>query len=531
MYFGDINVKDSLNCILAHTIVINKKKISKGTIITEIEKAYFINNKIKTIVCAKLDKNDFHEDKAANEIAETFKNNSIASEKAYTGRANILAKKSGLLVIDEEKINKFNMISDDITIATLNNNSTVKKGEMLATIKIISFSIKKSFIEKIKRTIYKKAILVNPYINKKCALILTHHKKENIKLNAISERRINERLKNLNSSLDIIYNCEHNSKEISKNINLILKKKIDLIMILGSSAIVDIKDKIPEAINFSKGKIIRFGMPVDPGNLLLLGKIKNTHVIGLPGCARSPSLNGFDWVLEKVISNTNITKLNISNMGVGGLLKTLNIRAKTEKESTNYNITNIILAAGQSKRMKEKNKLLIKIDNKTMIEKIVDTALKSIANNTIVVLGHENDILQNLLNNKNITTIVNKEYLKGQSSSLQLGISALPEDCDAAIVILGDMPNISSRLINQLIENYKPNDNKSIIIPTYKNKKGNPVLIDREFFPDILSIKGDKGAKDIIMANKKYISEIPQKNSTIVEDIDTKEDLANYIKN
>ena len=88
---------------------------------------------------------------------------------------------------------------------------------------------------------------------------------------------------------------------------------------------------------------------------------------------------------------------------------------------------------------------------------------------------------------------------------------------------------INSTLINQLIENYNPSDNKSIIIPTYKNKKGNPVLIDR-VFPDILSIKGDKGAKDIIKVNKKYINEIPQKQSAIINDIDTKEDLAKYIK-
>ena len=202
---------------------------------------------------------------------------------------------------------------------------------MIATIKIISFGVKDSFIKKITKSIYKKAIFINPFIHKKCALILTYHKKKDLKLNAISERRINDRLKNLNSTLDIITSCEHDTKEISKKINIILKEKIDLIMILGSSAIVDIKDKIPEAINYSKGKIIRFGMPVDPGNLLLLGKINQTHVIGLPGCARSPSLNGFDWILEKVISGTNITKLNISNKGVGGLLKTLNKRSKIEK--------------------------------------------------------------------------------------------------------------------------------------------------------------------------------------------------------
>ena len=135
--------------------------------------------------------------------------------------SGILANNSGLLLIDEDKIKKFNMISDDITIATLNNNSIVKKGEMIATIKIISFGVKDSFIKKITKSIYKKAIFINPFISKKCALILTHHKKKNLKLNAISERRINDRLKNLNCTLDIITSCEHDTKEISKNINII----------------------------------------------------------------------------------------------------------------------------------------------------------------------------------------------------------------------------------------------------------------------------------------------------------------------
>ena len=531
MFFGKIKVKDSLNCILAHTITINNKTFKKGTIISDIEKKYFSTNKIKTIVCAKLDKNDIHEDKAANLIIKKFQNNSLAVEKAFTGRANILANKSGLLVINEEKINSFNKISDDITIATLKNNCKVKKGEMIATIKIISFSVKLLFINKIQKLFLKNALIINPFQNKKCALILTHYNNMNIKLNTITEKRIKERLKNLNCILDTINYCEHDTKDISKNINSNLKNKIEVIMVLGSSAIVDINDKIPEAIKLSKGKIIRFGMPVDPGNLLLLGKIDNTHVIGLPGCARSPSLNGFDWVLERVISDTNINKFDIANMGVGGLLKTLNLRDKSEKKNKNYNITNLILAAGQSKRMKEINKLLVKINNETLIEKIVKSSLESSANNTVVVLGHESNLLLKYLSNKNLTTTINKDYLKGQSSSLQAGLSALPEDCDAAIIILADMPDINFKLINQLIDNYNPDENKSIIIPTYNNKKGNPILLSREFFPDMLSIKGDKGAKDIIKKNKKYIKEIPQNNASVLKDIDTKEDLNKYTNN
>ena len=114
---------------------------------------------------------------------------------------------------------------------------------------------------------------------------------------------------------------------------------------------------------------------------------------------------------------------------------------------------------------------------------------------------------------------------------MQAGLSALPEDCDAAIIILADMPDINFKLINQLIDNYNPDENKSIIIPTYNNKKGNPILLSREFFPDILSIKGDKGAKDIIKKNKKYIKEIPQNNASVLKDIDTKEDLNKYTNN
>ena len=272
-------------------------------------------------------------------------------------------------------------------------------------------------------------------------------------------------------------------------------------------------------------------MPVDPGNLLLLGKIKKIPIIGLPGCARSPSLNGFDWVLERVLSGNNISDIDISNMGVGGLLKTKNKREISNSKDKKYKITNIILAAGQSKRMLKDNKLLIKINKQSMIDKMVSTSLNSSADSTVVVLGYQSDIIQEIIQNKEIITIVNKDYKKGLSSSLQCGISALPDDCDAAIIILADMPNIESKIINSLINNFNPQKNKSIIIPTFNGKKGNPILLDRKYFPDIISVKGDKGAKDIIVNNKNSILEIPQKNSSVLNDIDTKEDLSLYLKN
>ncbi|MBT4109403.1 MAG: NTP transferase domain-containing protein [Pelagibacterales bacterium] len=93
------------------------------------------------------------------------------------------------------------------------------------------------------------------------------------------------------------------------------------------------------------------------------------------------------------------------------------------------------------------------------------------------------------------------------------------------------MPNIDNQVINRMINSFNPSKNNSIIIPTFNGKKGNPILLARKFFPDILRVKGDKGAKDIIINNKKSILEIPQKNSSVLNDIDTKEDLSLYLKN
>jgi molybdenum cofactor cytidylyltransferase len=100
----------------------------------------------------------------------------------------------------------------------------------------------------------------------------------------------------------------------------------DLVLILTGSATSDISDVVPSAIGEAGGAVERFGMPVDPGNLLVLGRIGARPVIGLPGCARSPALNGADWVLERVACGVAVTSADIAAMGVGGLLKEIPTR-------------------------------------------------------------------------------------------------------------------------------------------------------------------------------------------------------------
>ena len=169
MYFGQIKVTECVNSILAHTVTIDGKKFLKGRVISKEDQEHFVKNNLEYLICAKLTKKDIHEDNAANILAKMFDNNTLALEKAFTGRANILANESGLLVINEEKIRKFNKISNSITIATLQNNCIVRKGEMIATIKIIPFSIMEKSIKTIEKINLKKSIQVQTYKAKKCA--------------------------------------------------------------------------------------------------------------------------------------------------------------------------------------------------------------------------------------------------------------------------------------------------------------------------------------------------------------------------
>ena len=179
--------------------------------------------------------------------------------------------------------------------------------------------------------------------------------------------------------------------------------------------------------------------------------------------------------------------------------------------------------------MKSNNKLLSKLSKTTMINQVVNSAILSNTNSDIIVLGHEKESIEKILPNKDLTISINKNYNQGISSSIKIGISSLPEDCDAAIIILGDMPDVTDKLINNLIKYFNPGIKRHIILPHYKSQLGNPVIISRRFFPEVLQLRGDSGAKNIIKKNLDYVYKLPQKNNASLLDIDTDQELITYL--
>ena len=238
-------------------------------------------------------------------------------------------------------------------------------------------------------------VSVTPFIEHGVGLVLTRlpGTKETVLDKTTTVLR--NRLEALGSYLAADIRCDHTEDAVAGAIETLLEKGCAPVLVYGASAIVDRRDVVPAAIERVGGTVDHFGMPVDPGNLLLLGRRGPVPVVGLPGCARSPKVNGFDWVLQRLLAGLPVEPADIMRMGAGGLLKEIASRPQ-RREATGVGrgpraprIDAIILAAGQSRRMGRINKLLAEIDGTPMVARVVDAVRQSQVRNVVVVTGHE----------------------------------------------------------------------------------------------------------------------------------------------
>jgi molybdenum cofactor cytidylyltransferase len=268
-----------------------------------------------------------------------------------------------------------------------------------------------------------------------------------------------------------------------------------------------------------------------------MARVGTVPVLGLPGCARSPKVNGFDWVLRRVLAGLPVGADAIRRMGVGGLLSEIASRpspraaaggppASTGKPPQRPRIAGIVLAAGKSSRMGAMNKLLIPIEGKPMVRRAAEAVLAAQLSPVLVVTGHQRELVEEALKDLSVTFLNNKDYASGMSTSLRCGLDAVPAECDGALVALADMPLITGHEIAQLVNAFNPVEGRAIVVPTRRGKRGNPVLWARRFFGEMTAAGGDVGARHLLTVYPEAIVEVEMTGDGVVTDIDTPQALA-----
>lgn len=547
MFFGPLPARDALGAILGHGVNAGAQRFRKGRLLSQEDIDALLAAGIESVYAARLGNDDMPEDEAAALIAKAACGDGARVAAAFTGRANLYAEAPGLLVVDTARVDALNLIDEAVTIATLPAFDVVEAGQMLATVKIIPFAAPRDAVQQAAAIAAQQTPLIQvaPFRACRAGLVLTRVSDTKDSVLAKTETVMRDRLRRLGSDIAETRLCAHDEAAIAAAVSALHAAGHAPILVVGGSAIVDRRDVVPAGIIRCGGVVEHFGMPVDPGNLLLIGRLDDVPVLGVPGCARSPKLNGFDWVLQRLCAGLKVSRADIMRMGAGGLLKEIPTRPMprdTAKKSSIPDLTApglqrrpkvgaLILAAGLSSRMQGGNKLLADLDGKPILRHVVEQVLASEARPIVVVTGHmAEQVRQTAGSEPDLRFVHNQDYAQGLATSLVAGLNALPDaqpgELDGVLVCLGDMPDVSTAVMERLIAAFNPTEGRAICLPVIGSKWGNPVLWGAEFLPRLKSLSGDNGARKLLAEFPERLCEVACDEPGILNDIDTAEALA-----
>ena len=535
MKFGPCALSDCLDAILVYAVDLPDGRIAKGTCLTSDHLSRLRANGIDDIIVARLEDGDLGEDAAADMIAKAMMPANVRLSVAATGRVNIHATKRGLLRVDRLRLRDINMVDEGITLSTVQHNQLVEAGDLIATLKIIPYSVAETAVATvIGLGAGEPVISFHALRPRSFGLIQTRIPGMADKILKATEQTAKQRLNQLGCTLVDSRVVAHEAAAIDQAITASRANGPAVMLIAGGSAIADRRDEVPMGVIAAGGRIDHFGLPVDPGNLLMLSHIDEMPVIGMPGCARSIKMNGFDWILHLLLADLRIDAAEIADMAAGGLLmeivsRPLPRRMVGRRQISNATIGGVILAAGQSRRMGAQNKLLAEIDGVPIIRRTAQAMLDGGLNDLVIVTGHEHRLVAAVLDDLPVTCIYNDEYQSGQASSVACGVRHHQNGSHAAVLIaLGDMPLVRPELIAALLRDHSslPDATDRITLPVFDGRRGNPVIWGRGFFDELVALTGDAGGRIIFAENKNAVNSLGWPDDSIHLDIDTPEALA-----
>ena len=322
MKFGRVAVAAGEGLILAHAVKTAGLLLRKGEVIGPSEIALLEDAGITSVIGAQLEAGDVVENVAALQLAERVAGRNIALERPFTGRCNLLAESAGLVLVDAAVVDAINAVDESITMATVAPMQPCAAGEMVATVKIIPFAVGGAFLDTVLAAGRLGAISVAPFLPLRIGVVSTLPPA--LKRSVVDKTLgiLGNRLAPANARIASETRVSHDAIALAEALGAL--PAVDLVVIFGASAITDRRDVVPVAIEMAGGRVDHLGMPVDPGNLLLLGRLERDGgavlVIGAPGCARSPKENGFDFVLWRLLAGLPVRGADLRRMGVGGLL-------------------------------------------------------------------------------------------------------------------------------------------------------------------------------------------------------------------
>lgn len=532
MKFCAFRLRDADGCILAHTVRAGALVLKKGIRLGEDDIRALKEAGVETVTAVRLDPNDVDEDSVAQALAHGLCGDGVHISKPLAGRCNVFAAHAGLVEIKPQAVDCINRAGHGVLVATLNSFEVVEAGRTIASIKVAPYALAKDSLDELLRCVQGiQAMTVHAFVPRTIGLVLSHAPGQKESLLDKAREVIAARVESYGSTIRVEKRCKHQVADVAEAITAVAQE-VDVIMVLGAASPCDINDVVPFAMVHVGAAVETFGIPVDPGNLMVSGTMNGKPVLGLPGCARSPVLNGVDLVFARLFAGHDISPHAILGLGVGGLLADVSGRPQpreTHEAQPHVGTTGlsaVVLAGGSSRRMGDANKLTVLWEGKPLVRHVVEIALASQVDEVVVVTGHDAASVRQALSGLSVKFVHNPHFQEGLSTSLRAGIGGVNATFGGAAILLGDMPRLKLQTFDALIEQFMAGQGTHICIPKCNGRRGNPVVWPREFYADILELSGDRGARALLDQYSSRIVEVPCEDTGVLLDIDTPADLA-----
>ncbi|WP_448585469.1 molybdopterin-binding protein [Thermaurantiacus sp.] len=318
MIFGPVPLERAEGALLAHGLTLGRTRFAKGIPVTPALIEAARAQGLATLLVARAEAGDVGEDEAAARLAARLAGPGLEAAPPSRGRANLRATAPGLLLIPPGSIAAVNAVDPALTVGTLPAFAPVAAGEIVATIKVIPYFVRAADLARALEAA--RPLEGRPFRLHRAHLVQTRLPGTSPRLLAKTGEVTRARLAALGAELRDGGVVPHATDALAAALACAAREEPGLLLVAGASATIDAADTVPAAIRAAGGTVVRVGMPVDPGNLLVLGRIGRIPIVGLPGCARSPKRNGLDLVLERIAAGLEVAAADIAAMGEGGLL-------------------------------------------------------------------------------------------------------------------------------------------------------------------------------------------------------------------
>lgn len=538
MFYFEFDVNHALGIRIAEEIRFEGKVLGKGHELTEEDIIQLKLSGITKVFGAEMGENDISNETALGIIAAKICGNNTAYSIGKNGVCKIVAVKDGVFVCADDRVAKFNRLSHNLILNTIEPYAIVKSGEVIAELELTLPVIEQKMVDEIIFSLSGNIELISVAVQEKKKTALIYAKLYNDALETEHFTNIVTKLVKDFSELQFDFQNEYNTRHTIDDVGNAVQKAVDdgndVIFILSGQKSVDAKDVIPSALNSYVDELVNLTIPQVGASDLIIAEKRRTKIIALPYNYDKIDSKLTNHFIKLAIVNERLHTYDFARpqnvlLSAGQALpdpekETLFTADNKKLAKGEANIAVVVLAAGIGSRA-GRNKLMLEVDEKPMFLKTVEAAVKSKASPVFVITGYNNTEVEEFLEDIDVNVIYNPSFRAGIKTSIALGIKSVPGFCDGALLLPADMPNITPEFINKMIKSFKKKEEKQVCMATWKGNKYNPIIWSKSLFGVADIVPENAHLRSVFMEHSDYTNLVEAPNDKLLLDVNFPNDI------